>query len=267
MIVWLDGCLCPVEEARIDPADRGFTLGDGLYETIRARDGKPLRLAAHFARLQSGAGALGIPLPYADRMLAAAMTTVLSVNALTDGVLRLTLTRGPAPRGLASPASAQPTLLISAAPPPAPLPPARVIVATCTRRNELSPTTRFKTLNMLDSILARREAEQRGADDALLLNGAGRLAEATAANLFLVIDGEVVTPPAADGALPGVMRGDVLDRLAAVAAPLTPGDFAVASEAFLTNANGIRAVVAVDGKAVGSGEIGPVTLRLKAAVD
>jgi branched-chain amino acid aminotransferase len=267
MKLWLGGNIVESEEARIDPSDRGFTLADGLFETLRARGGKPLRLQAHLARLHAGAGALGIPVPRSDKEIGEALAAVLSANGLADGVLRLTLTRGPAPRGLVTPRDPHPTLLISAAPSPAEPPPAKAIVATVTRRNEFSPASRFKTLNYLDNVLARREAEQKGADEALLLNSQGRLAESTISNLFLVIDGDVLTPPVSEGALPGVMRAEVIDRLGAATAQLHPADLGSASEAFLTNATGIRALIMVDRKPIGSGREGPVTTRLKAAVD
>jgi len=263
MRVHLNGALVDAAQARIDPADRGLTLGDGLFETLRARDGRVLRLAAHLARLRAGAALLGLaPLP-SDAALAEALRDTLAGNRLADGVLRLTVTRGPAPRGLAPPTAAAPTVLVTAAPPPAPPKPQRAIVATVTRRNEHSPLARCKTLNGLDNVLARREAALRGADEALLLNTAGRLAEGTIANLFVVLDGIPVTPPLADGALPGVMRADVLAHGGAAEGPLTPADPGRASEAFLSNSLGIRPLVAVDGVPVGDGRPGPLTARLQ----
>ena len=147
-----------------------------------------------------------------------------------------------------------------------PAPPATAVIAATTRRNEHSPLSRIKSLNFLDGILALREAAGKGADDALLLNGAGNLAEASAANLFLVIDGGAVTPPVADGALPGVMRADVIRDLPAVERTLGPGDLSQASEAFLTNALSVRALVAVDGAAIGDGKPGPVTEKAQGLV-
>lgn len=267
MKVWLDGSLIDAGEARIDPMDRGLTLGDGLFESLRARNRAVLRLTSHLARLHSGAGALGITIPFSDKDISAALIATLEANGLNQGILRLMVTRGATPRGLAPARDYRPTVLILAAPAAADPPPARAIIATVTRRNEFSPTARFKTLSHLDNVLARREAERMNADDALLLNSQGRLAESTVANLFLVIDGDVLTPPVSEGALPGVMRAEVIDRLGAVTAQLNPADLSSASEAFLTNASGIRGLVAVDGKAIGTGREGPVTLRLKAAVD
>ena len=261
MKIWLDGRLVDGREVRIDPSDSGLARGDGLYESLRARSGKAQRIGAHLARLHAGAGALGLTIPFADKDIGEAMSEVLAANGLAHGQLRVTLTRGPE-----SAKPTPPTLLIAATPTVPEPPAARAIIATVTRRNEFSPTARFKTLNGLDNLLARQEALRHKADEALLLNSQGRLAEASGANLFLVIDGDVLTPPVAEGALPGVMRAEVIDRLGAATAQLNPADLASASEAFLTNAHGIRALVAVDGKPVGGGREGIVTARLKAAV-
>jgi len=266
MTLWLNGHFVSAEDARIDPADRGFTLADGLFETLRVAKGRPLRLVSHLARLHAGADFFGIPVPFSDAEIAKAMTDLLERDGLTDAVLRLTLSRGPGPRGLLAPAEPKPTLLISAAPAAVPHGPVKAIIATVTRRNEFSPTSRFKTLSYLDNVLARKEAQGKGADDALLLNSQGKLVESTVANLFLVVDGDVLTPPVSDGALPGVMRADIMDRLGAATASIRPGDLAEASEAFLTSATGIRPLISVDGKPIGTGEMGPVVSRLRDAL-
>lgn len=264
MLIHLNGALVSAAEARVDPADRGLTLGDGLFETIRARGGRPLRLAAHCARLRAGAEVLDLPVPVSDEALGRALEETLEANAVTDGVLRLTLTRGPGPRGLLPPPQPRPTLLITAAAEASSPSPIRAVIATTTRRNEHSPLSRCKCINYLDNILARLEAAKRGAEDALLLNTAGRLAGTTIANLFLVIDGAVVTPPVADGALPGVMRGEVLAAAGAEERSLKPEDLARASEAFVTNCLGIRALVSVDGAPIGDGRPGPVFEKFRA---
>ena len=263
-VIHLNGRLLPAADARIDPADRGLTLGDGLFETIRARDGHALRLSRHLARLRAGATVLGLEVPTSDRDLDRCLTETLAANGLGDGVLRLTLTRGPAGRGLVPRSPTSPTLMITASGYDSPGGPASAIIATVTRRNEHSPLAGCKCLNFLDNILARREAEKRGADEALLLNTAGRLAEASAANLFLVLGAELLTPPLDDGALPGVMRADVMERLGGRVCPLAPADLARASEAFLTNSLGIRPLTRVDGVPLGDGSPGPVTAEAKA---
>ena len=125
------------------------------------------------------------------------------------------------------------------------------MIATITRRNQHSPLSRIKSLNALDNVLARQEADDRGAGEAVLLNTAGRLAETTIANIFLVVSGTVLTPPVADGALPGVMRADVMARLGAIEAPLMPADLFRATEILLTNTLSVRPLIAVDDQPVG----------------
>lgn len=259
MIIYLNGGLLPASEARIDPADRGLTLGDGLFETISAVDGAPLRLAAHFARLRRGAEILAIPLRLTDEALGAAMRATLNANAVKNGVIRLTLTRGPAPRGLLPPPDVLPTLMIAVcAGTGAASAPLTAVIAAVTRRNEHSPLARCKSLNCLDNILARQEAAKRGVDEAILLNAAGRLAETAVANLFVVIDGRLMTPPVAEGALPGVMRAEILATADAEERPLEPEVLAQASEAFVTNSLGLRPLVSVDDQPIGDGRPGPV---------
>lgn len=267
MKVYLNGALVAAGEARIDPADRGFTLGDGLFETIAVTGGAPRRLAAHLTRLRQGAGVLALALPWPDAALGLAVARTIAANGLKDGVLRLTVTRGVGPRGLTPPAASHPTLLIAPAPWPEAAAPAQAVIAGETRRNERSPLSRIKCLNYLDNVLARQEAARRGAADALLLNTAGRIAEATASNLFVVLDGRLVTPPVADGALPGVLRADVIAALGAVERSLVPDDVQRASEAFLTNSLGVRALVAVDGRPIGNGAPGPMVARARAVAD
>jgi len=265
--VYLNTMLLADTEARIDPVDRGLTLGDGLYETIAVRGGRPARVPAHLARLRRGAAVVGLEVPKDDEALTAVLAEVTRANGIDEGVLRLTLTRGPAPPGLKPPATANPTLLIvGRSEKLAPAPPATAIIATVTRRNEHSPLSRIKTTNCLDAVLALREALESGADDALLLNGAGNLAEATTANLFAVIDGKLATPPVADGALAGVMRADVIEGLDAEERSIAPKDLANASEAFLTSSLRVRPLVAVDGRAIGNGRPGPVTGRAQRIV-
>lgn len=251
MIVNLNGTLMKAATARIDPTDRGFILGDGLFETMLAQTGQIPRLPAHLHRLRAGARVLRLPLCMTDAELNAQLHATLAASGLSAAVLRLTITRGPADRGLLPPMHPVPTVLITAGPLPPPSPPVRAAIATTTRRNQHSPLSRIKSLNALDNILACQEAADRGVEEAVLLNVVGRLAETTIANLFLLIDGAVLTPPVTDGALPGVMRADVMARVGAVEAPLTLADLFQATEIFLTNALGVRGLVAVDGLPVG----------------
>jgi branched-chain amino acid aminotransferase len=245
MILWLNGALLPEEAARIDPADRGLTLGDGLFETIRVQGGQAMHLARHLARLRAGAAILDIPVGWSDTALGQAITAVAEAAGLPDAALRLTLTRGPAPRGVLPPSQPHPTLLITAGTLPSPAPPARAIIAASTRRNQDSPLSRLKSLNFLDSIIARREAAARGADDAILLDTRGRLAEATVANLFVVLDETILTPPLADGAMPGVTRARLLAAGLAQERTLWPADLSRAHAGFLTNSLGLRALACI----------------------
>lgn len=244
MKLFLNGALMDAEAAAVSPMDRGFTLADGLFETLAVRDGRILRLDAHLDRLARGAAVLGLPLPARDG-LATALKAVRAENALAAGSLRLTVTRGCGPRGVLPPPEPRPTVLVTAAPAGPPLPPARLVTATVTRRNAASPLSRIKSLNYGDNILARQEAAARGTDDAVLLNTEGRIAETSIANLFAVIDGVLLTPPVRDGVLPGVMRAELL-RAGAREAPLRPEDLARASEIVLTSALGLRSVAALD---------------------
>lgn len=246
MILWLNGTLVAAPEARIDPADRGFTLGDGVFETIRASAGEPTHLYRHLERLRSGLELLGLSNPYEDAALADALRAVLSANRLTEAVLRLTVSRGIAARGVWPEGPVAPTILITPAPLPQSLPPARLIVAHCTRRNEFSPLSRIKSLNYLDSILARREAAEQGADDALLLNTKGFAAEATAANLFVIKAGRLLTPPLHHGALPGIIRARLLESHAAEEAAIRPEDLAAVQAVFLSNSLGLKEVASLD---------------------
>ncbi|MFG1222093.1 aminotransferase class IV [Xanthobacter wiegelii] len=245
MKLFLGTRLVEEADASVSPFDRGFTLGDGLFETLRIKGGRVLRVEAHLARLAAGAGVLGIPLPALD--LGAALAQTAEANGLSEGVLRLTLTRGPGPRGVLPPTEPKPTLVITAAPLSPPLPPARLVIAQGTRRNDRSPLAQVKSLNYLDGILARQEAARRGVDDAILLNTRDGVAETSIANLFAVIDGVLVTPPLSEGVLPGVMRAEVI-AVGATERPLTVDDIAAADEILLTSALGIRSVATLEGR-------------------
>jgi branched-chain amino acid aminotransferase len=272
-MLYLDGRILGAEQARIDPRDRGFLLGDGLFETMRADCGRVLFLDRHLDRLEAGAAVLGIPLPRPRDAIADACRQVLDANRLGDRIaaLRLTLSRGQGPRGLVPPADPTPILLIAAAAIADAAPaPARAVISGI-RRNEHSPLSRIKSLSYLDNVLALHEARERGADEAILRNTAGRLACASAANLFLVRDGALLTPGLEEGVLPGITRGVLLEiaqdlGIPAEQARLPTSALARADEALLTNSLlGIRPIVEIDGERVGKGGPGPLTRRLERA--
>jgi len=264
MRVCLNGTMLDETAAHITAHDRGFLLGDGVFETIAVRRGQPKRLVAHMLRLFADARVIGLTLPWDEAAIAMWTAQTALENQLNDAVVRVTLTRGPAPRGLLPPPEAKPTLLITAAAMPDEAPPARVVIGAVTRRNEHSPLSRIKSTNYLDSILARQEAQARGADDAVILNTQGRVAESTVANVFALIGGAILTPPITEGALPGVMRADVLKLARGEEAPMTVEMLKSAGEVFLSNALGIRPVIAIDGAPVGDGEPGLITQLLAA---
>lgn len=210
-MIWVNGQLLPADVARIDPRDRGFTLGDGLFETLAARDGHPLDLAEHLARMARGSTVLELPLPVEATEVATAIAQVLEANKLSVGpaALRLTLSRGVGSRGLLLPLDPKPNLVITAS--AFPQVPTHLDAATVPiRRNEGSPLSRIKSLNYLDNVLAQQQAQGAGAQEALMLNNQDRIAGFARGNLFAYVDEGWVTPPLADGVLEGIGRSKIL---------------------------------------------------------
>jgi len=207
MLFWRDGEIFEQATAPFDLTDRGLLLGDGVFDTALVLGGRIFRGAAHLERLLAAARELGIDTDErAIRRVAEALCT-----SGKDGVLRTTLTRGPGPRGLRPQSPQRPTIFASLAPfaPAGFFAPLTLTVAAI-RRNESSPTSRLKTLSYLDAVLAAGAAAAAGFDEALFLNCAGRVACAAAGNIFLVRGREIVTPPVADGVLPGIIRAFLL---------------------------------------------------------
>jgi len=249
-IVWLNGDLVPAGSARIGPNDRGLTLGDGLYETIRCANFIPRFADLHLARLRRGAATLDIAMKFDDAEILQAFTRTLAANGLADAVLRLTLTRGPGARGLTPPADAAPTLLIAASPLAAFAAEISAVICRTTRRNEHSPLAAIKSLNGLDNILARMEAVKQGAEEAILLNTHGDVAEASAANIFVLTGEHWRTPRLQDGALPGIFRSLVLAHRIATESRISAADLFSAQSICLGNALGVRAVASLDGREI-----------------
>lgn len=251
----------------IDAADRGFTLGDGLFETLAATDGRLRDVAAHLDRMAAGCAALGLPgfdRPAAEALLREAASGVAGVAAV-----RLTLTAGSGGRGLDRPAAPKPLMAATAAASPRPRTAARLATASV-RRNDGSPASRWKTLSYLDNVLARAEARAAGADEALMLNTRGQVACAAAANVFWMADGVLHTPSLACGVLAGVTRAQVI--AAAKGAGLTvretaagPEAIAAAEAVMISNSLiGLRPVSALDGRALPES---PVCEILNRAID
>lgn len=235
--------------------DRGLLLGDGLFETILAEEGQLRFFDEHVARLTRGCAVIGVAPPDPGEVRRAAEAT-LAGSDLSRGraVVRLTLTAGSG-RGLERPQGARGRLLAFASPAPSPAGPARLATVTV-RRNQSSPTSRIKSLSYLDNVLARREARALGADEALMLNTAGELACAAAANLFWIREGRLFTPPLDCGVLDGIMRNQAIIAARAMGAAVEearagPQALQGAEAIFLTNSLiGVRPVGALDGAAV-----------------
>jgi branched-chain amino acid aminotransferase len=270
--VWQDGRIVDPAEARISVADRGFLLGDGLFETMPVYRRRVFDLEAHLQRLVSGLSLLNLAAAVDLTKLRGGIEDYLAAEDAASAVLRLTVTRGPGPRGLVPPDSPCPVVLMTLSRmPPLRREPVSLHVAKVTRRNEFSPVFRIKALPYLDNMLALQEARGHGADEAILLNTRGSIACASAANVFALRGGRLETPPISDGALPGTMRALVLALakeagLAAVEPSLWAEDLAAADEVFLTNSiSRLTAACALDGKPLG-GRAAGVLEQLRALI-
>ncbi|CAM5337538.1 putative branched-chain-amino-acid aminotransferase OS=Afipia felis OX=1035 GN=dat_1 PE=4 SV=1 [Afipia felis] len=247
--VWCNGAFLDEKEARLSIADRGFTLADGIFETLLGINETPVWFAEHLRRLRDGASRLGLHVAFEDQTLEAAVIGLLRGNGFARSAVRITLTRGPAAkRGLWVEDQSSPTLLITCASSAATIESQRVIIARSTRRNEHSPLSRIKSLNYGDNILARREALSRGAADALMLNGQGHVVCATVGNLFVRLKGGWITPPVADGILPGIARAKIISCLNAKQVSLSEADVRSADAAFISNSLGSIDIADIDGE-------------------
>lgn len=273
-IAYVDGTwFDDARDATIGVLDHGLLYGDGVFEGIRFYGGQPFALAPHLRRLRASARALLLDVPWSDEDLGALCREAADRTGLADGYLRLIVTRGAGALGVSPHTCERPTLILIGA--PLTLYPADVtragidVVTSALRRaapDALPP--QVKSLNYLTSVLAAIEARRQGAHEALLLDGQGRVAECTADNVFVVVDGLVRTPAAADGALRGITRDHVIDLLradgiAVQEAQLVLADVWTADEAFLTGTGAeVVPVARVDGRAMGSSP-GPITRRVQ----
>jgi branched-chain amino acid aminotransferase len=278
--VWVDGRLLPAEGVHVSAFDRGFQLGDGVFETLRVRAGVPTELAEHVERLRRSAAGLSISLPGdVDVALARGIAELVGAEGLAgpegDAALRITVTRGAfAGRGLLPPdEDVLPTVVIQAwpvsPPPPGHLELGLHLVLSAIRRDPESPLAALKTTSRADYVHARLEARRAGADDALFLTLDGFLSEATTANLFLLRGEELATPALGCAILPGTTRSWILGwggrvGLQPVEAWLTVADLAGADEAFMcSSVAGILPVTRFADAPIGSGTPGPWTLRAR----
>jgi branched-chain amino acid aminotransferase len=207
-VFWFNGALQERPVVSFDLTDRGLNLGDGVFDTSLARNGRIFRRKSHIDRMADAAEILGIPF---DEMAAGTALDALAA-AIGDGAVRLTLTRGPGPRGLSFPKNPAPVLYGAAAAMQTPLFPVLKLGTTSIRRNETSPASRIKALPYLDSVLALEQASARGADEVLFENTHSRVACLATANIFAIFGRQLVTPPLSDGALAGTTRAFVLSK-------------------------------------------------------
>ncbi len=278
MKVWIDGEVVDGGEARVSVLDHGFLYGDGVFEGMRVYAGRLFRLEAHLARLRTATRALGLELPGGVAGVREAVLATARAHGEPDAYVRLIVTRGEGPLGVDPTQCPEPRMvcIVDAVRlyPEEALRRGISLVTSSLRRpapDVLDP--RVKSLNYLNNVLAKREARLRGADEALLLNAAGQVAEASVANLFCVRAGQLLTPPASDGALEGITRACVLELAAELGIPahertLGRFDLLAADEVFLTGSGArIVAVGSLDGQPIGAGGPGDVTKRLLEAFD
>jgi branched-chain amino acid aminotransferase group I len=272
-IVYLNGSLIPRSQARISALDYGFLYGFGLFETMRAYEGRVFRLDRHLNRLARSAEVLGLPLPATD--LRSAVMATIQANQLGDARVRIAVSIGEG--GIVPDPSTcdQPTVLILAGHyqpyPEQVYEKGFKAIVSSIHRNSQSPLSRLKSANYLESMLARQEARAAGVDEALCLNEKGLLAEASMSNVFLVTNGTLRTPGPGSGILPGITREAILELAPSLAISTLEDDVRQdelfqAQEAFLTNSLiEVMPLTEIDGKPVGSGRPGPLTRRLAAA--
>jgi branched-chain amino acid aminotransferase len=269
----VNGEVVPAEEARVSVLDNGFTFGDSAYETIRTYGGRPFEWERHLRRLRASTARLGFEIPQTNAELLRGLDAVLARAANPESYIRLIVSRGVGDISYNFERVKGPTVVMVVKP-HLPFPESHYsegvdVALVDVRRNHpraLDPA--IKSSNLLNNVLAVRQAQTRGAEEALLLNQEGRLAEGASTNVFLVRGGDLLTPPLSTGILAGITRAVVLELAASLGIPareegLGPEDVRGAQEAFLTSST--REVVPirrVDGQAIGDGRPGSVTRRL-----
>ncbi len=271
--IYIDGKFFPESEAKISVFDHGLLYGDGIFEGIRFYNGRVFRLEEHLDRLWDSARSICLEIPMTPREMTDALLDTIRQNDLREGYIRLVVTRGVGNLGLNPTQCKNPSVIIIAT--TITLYPREVYekgltVVTCaTRRTNpgaLNPAV--KSLNYLNNVMARIEANLAGADEALMLNDEGNVAECTADNIFIIKHGRVFTPPIAAGALRGITRSVVFDIAAETGikiseTDITRHDVFIADECFLTGtAAELIPVIKADGRTIGTGKPGPITARM-----
>lgn len=235
--VWRNGKVLSADAAQISPFDHGILVGDGVFETLNSYNGEPFAASRHFRRLERSAGKMGLQVPDEGELLEA-MRMVMKANGLTKARVRVTITGGISPLG-SDRGTDQHTVLVAASPVPEYGEVGKVITVPFTR-NENSALVGVKSTSYGENVVALAEAKKHGAVEAIFANNAGMLCEGTGSNIFVVVDGELLTPTLASACLAGVTRSVVLDVCAELGIAVSErdiplGDLKKAEEAFLTS--------------------------------
>lgn len=260
-VCWIEGAVVPLAQAKISVMDHGLLYGDGVFEGIRFYQRQPFMLEAHLQRLADSAQAIALALPYTQAVMADIVQEVIEAYAEPDGYIRLLVTRGSGALGINPAGCTSPMLIViadslSMVEQSAREHGVRTIIASTRRLPMDGLDPRIKSLNYLNHILARIEANRAGVEEALMLNGQGRVAEGTADNVFIVRRGVLLTPPISDGALAGITREVIMllaaeNGIASREASLAPYDLYTADECFLTGTGAeLIPVREVDGRTV-----------------
>ncbi len=270
--IYIDGEFFDQADAKVSVFDHGLLYGDGIFEGIRFYNGRVFRMEAHMDRLWESARSICLEIPISRAEMDAALLETIRQNGLREGYVRLIVTRGVGNLGLNPAQCKRPSVIIIASTialySEETYRRGLTVVTVATRR--MGPATlnpAIKSLNYLNNVLARIEANLANADEALMLNDAGNIAECTADNVFVVKRGRIMTPPITAGALRGITRSVVFDIAAEldieISEPeLTRHDLYIADEAFLTGtAAEVIPMVKVDGRTIGDGKPGPITQR------
>ena len=258
MKIWLDGGLRDIESARVSVFDHGLTVGDGIFETVKAAHGNTFALTRHLDRLTGSARGLGLPDPDLDEVRRAC-AAVLDANPVALGRLRITYTGGHGPLG-SDRGDHGPTLVVAVGG-TGRRPDSTAVVTVPWVRNERGAVTGLKTTSYAENVVALARAHQHGASEALFGNTVGQLCEGTGSNVFVVLDGEIHTPPLASGCLAGITRALTLEWTGARETDLPLDVLERADEVFLTSTlRDIQAVHRVDGREL-PGAPGPVTAK------
>jgi len=273
--VYINGELMERSEARVSAFDRGLLYGYGLFETMRSYDGQVFRLDRHLSRLARSAEMLGIGTALDISGLERAVYDTISANELTDARIRLTVTAGEGERNLSLPTSGELTTMIIVEELVLPSQYAyqngiRAALVGAERKSR-SSLSGVKSIGYMESLMARSQAAAAGAEEAVMLNERGLVAECSTSNIFIVAAGRLLTPSVESGILPGITRGIVIELASSMGIEASEGDVAVADllnadEAFITNSViEILPLVELDGRPIGRGKPGAVTKRLSAA--